>query len=200
MSFPSITSCPGLKLAGYIKDLPRSALFVDADQSCGFPWWGCPTKQPRTMAGQTFALPKRTPTTHMVKIDSEGLRGALGCSIFCLEIARSMGRHDQVPCQAVKTSSRSKTPTCPNPAYVAAIGVPVMCFRDRIMYRMEQSAEARGRYPLMETLGRGCAHVWRSNSSRMLLITRIGRCGSLEAQQGRRQQCRPQIGPTRAHR
>jgi hypothetical protein len=90
--------------------------------------------------------------------------------------------------------------TCPNPAYVAAIGVPVMCFRDRIMYRMEQSAEARGRYPLMETLGRGCAHVWRSNSSRMLLITRIGRCGSLEAQQGRRQQCRPQIGPTRAHR
>lgn len=80
------------ELAGYIRDLPRRPLFVDADGELRLSLAGMQHKAALIMAEKKLALPKgRTPTTHIVKIDIDGLQDSLRVEHFCLEIARSVG-------------------------------------------------------------------------------------------------------------
>lgn len=80
------------ELAGYIKELPKRPLFVDADGELRLSLAGMHHKAALIMVGNKLALPKgRTPTTHIVKIDIEGLQDSLRVEHFCLEVARSLG-------------------------------------------------------------------------------------------------------------
>ncbi|PWE53665.1 hypothetical protein DEM27_24275 [Metarhizobium album] len=89
---PEYHLMPDEELAGYIKDLPRRPLFVDADGELRLSLAGMHHKAALLQVGKSLALPKgRTPTTHIVKIDIEGLQDSLRVEHFCLEIARSVG-------------------------------------------------------------------------------------------------------------
>ncbi|MGC4411041.1 type II toxin-antitoxin system HipA family toxin (plasmid) [Rhizobium rosettiformans] len=80
------------ELADYIKDLPGRPLFVDADGELRLSLAGMHHKAAVLQVGTSLAVPKgRTPTTHIVKIDIEGLRDSLKVEHFCLEAARVLG-------------------------------------------------------------------------------------------------------------
>jgi serine/threonine-protein kinase HipA len=80
------------ELAGYIKDLPRRPLFVDADGELRLSLAGMHHKAAVLQVGTSLAIPKgQTPTTHIVKIDIDGLQDSLKVEHFCLEAARATG-------------------------------------------------------------------------------------------------------------
>jgi serine/threonine-protein kinase HipA len=89
---PEYHLMPEAELAGYINDLPKRPLFVDAGGELRLSLAGMHHKAALLQVGKNLALPKgRTPTTHIIKIDIEGLEDSLRVEHFCLEIARAVG-------------------------------------------------------------------------------------------------------------
>lgn len=80
------------KLAQHIRELPQKPLFVDVDGEIRLSLAGVHNKAALVLVKNQLALPKgRTPTTHIVKVDIDGLPDSVKVEHFCLQIANELG-------------------------------------------------------------------------------------------------------------
>lgn len=80
------------KLAQHIRELPQKPLFVDVDGEIRLSLAGVHNKAALVLVKNQLALPKgRTPTTHIVKVDIDGLPDTVKVEHFCLQIANELG-------------------------------------------------------------------------------------------------------------
>lgn len=79
-------------LAQHIRELPQKPLFVDVDGEIRLSLAGVHNKAALVLVKKQLALPKgRTPTTHIVKVDIDGLPDSVKVEHFCLQIAAELG-------------------------------------------------------------------------------------------------------------
>lgn len=80
------------RLARHIADLPRRPLFVDADGELRLSLPGVHHKTALLLVGDQLALPRgNTPTSHILKVDIDGLPDSVRVEHFCLRAAASVG-------------------------------------------------------------------------------------------------------------
>lgn len=89
------------RLARHIADLPRRPLFVDADGELRLSLPGVHHKTALLLVGDRLALPRGgTPTSHILKVDIDGLPDSVRVEHFCLRAAAAAGL--DVPRSAVR--------------------------------------------------------------------------------------------------
>ncbi len=80
------------ELARHIRDLPRRPLFVDADGELRLSLPGVHDKAAVLLVGDEVALPQGpTPTSHILKVDIQGLPDSIRIENFCLRLAAELG-------------------------------------------------------------------------------------------------------------
>lgn len=80
------------RLAQHIRDLPRRPLFVDADGELRLSLPGVHHKTAVLLAQGQVALSRgRTPTSHILKVDIDGLPDSVRVEHFCLRAAAAVG-------------------------------------------------------------------------------------------------------------
>lgn len=80
------------RLARHIRELPRRPLFVDADGELRLSLPGVHDKAAVLRVGDRVALPQGgTPTSHILKVDIQGLDDSIRLENFCLRIAGELG-------------------------------------------------------------------------------------------------------------
>jgi len=80
------------RLETYITALPRRPLFIDADGELRLSLAGMHHKAGIGVVDRRIALPRgRTPSTHILKIDIDGLPGSIRVEHFCLRLAAALG-------------------------------------------------------------------------------------------------------------
>lgn len=80
------------RLAQHIRDLPRRPLFVDADGELRLSLAGVQHKTALLQTRGGLALPREgTPTSHILKIDIDGLPDSARVEHFCLRLAAATG-------------------------------------------------------------------------------------------------------------
>lgn len=89
------------RLAQYIQALPRRPLFIDADGELRISLAGVHHKAGVGIVDRKVALPKgRTPSTHILKVDIDGLPDSIRVEHFCLRLAGAVGI--QVPFSTIR--------------------------------------------------------------------------------------------------
>jgi serine/threonine-protein kinase HipA len=79
------------QLASHIRELPRRPLFFDADGELRLSLAGVHRKAAVTLVDRQVALPVgQSPTSHILKIDIEGLPGSILVEHFCMLLARAL--------------------------------------------------------------------------------------------------------------
>lgn len=90
------------RLETYITALPRRPLFIDADGELRLSLAGMHHKAGIGVVDRKIALPRgRTPSTHILKIDIDGLPGSIRVEHFCLRLAAGLGI--SVPFSTIRT-------------------------------------------------------------------------------------------------
>ncbi|GHE80812.1 transcriptional regulator [Camelimonas fluminis] len=80
------------RLAEYIGALPRRPLFIDADGELRLSLAGVHHKAGVGIVDRMIALPRgRTPSTHILKVDIDGLPDSIRVEHFCLRLANAVG-------------------------------------------------------------------------------------------------------------
>ena len=80
------------RLAEYISALPRRPLFIDADGELRLSLAGVHHKAGVGVVEKRIALPRgRTPSTHILKVDIDGLPDSIRVEHFCLRVAEAVG-------------------------------------------------------------------------------------------------------------
>lgn len=80
------------RLAEYIEALPRRPLFIDADGEMRLSLAGVHHKAGIGVVDNSIALPRgRTPSTHILKVDIDGLPDSIRVEHFCLRVAAAVG-------------------------------------------------------------------------------------------------------------
>lgn len=80
------------RLAELVRSLPTRPLFVDADGELRLSLPGVQHKAAVVMVGKELALPHgQTPTSHILKVDIDGLPGSIRVENFCLRLAGRVG-------------------------------------------------------------------------------------------------------------
>lgn len=80
------------RLAEYIEALPRRPLFIDADGELRLSLAGVHHKAGVGVVDRQIALPRgRTPSTHILKVDIDGLPDSIRVEHFCLRLAEAVG-------------------------------------------------------------------------------------------------------------
>jgi len=80
------------RLAEYIEALPRRPLFIDADGELRLSLSGVHHKAGVGVVDRRIALPRgRTPSTHILKVDIDGLPDSIRVEHFCLRVAAAVG-------------------------------------------------------------------------------------------------------------
>ncbi|QYO78900.1 type II toxin-antitoxin system HipA family toxin [Devosia salina] len=80
------------RLARYIEALPRRPLFIDAEGELRLSLAGVHHKAGVGVVDRRIALPRgRTPSTHILKVDIDGLPDSIRVEHFCLRVAAAVG-------------------------------------------------------------------------------------------------------------
>jgi len=80
------------RLAEHIADLPRRPLFVDADGEMRLSLAGVHHKSAVVLTRGKVGLPRgRTPTSHILKVDIDGLHDSIRVENYCLKLAGRLG-------------------------------------------------------------------------------------------------------------
>lgn len=80
------------RLAEYIEALPRRPLFIDADGELRLSLAGVHHKAGVGVVDRRIALPRgHTPSTHILKVDIDGLPDSIRVEHFCLRLAAAVG-------------------------------------------------------------------------------------------------------------
>lgn len=80
------------RLADFIEALPRRPLFIDADGELRLSLSGVHHKAGVGVVNRRIALPRgRTPSTHILKVDIDGLPDSIRVEHFCLRMAAAVG-------------------------------------------------------------------------------------------------------------
>lgn len=89
---PSYDLLDTRRLAGLIRELPTRPLFVDADGELRLSLAGVHHKTALVKVGDGLALPRGgIPTSHILKIDIQGLPDTIRVEHFCLRVAETLG-------------------------------------------------------------------------------------------------------------
>jgi len=85
-------SAPKAELAQLIEDLPARPLFIDADGDLRLSLAGVHDKAALLKVGGKAAIPTgKTPTTHILKVDINGLPDSARVENYCLKLAAEIG-------------------------------------------------------------------------------------------------------------